>query len=431
MRRINVGLIGFGTVGAGVVKALKDRRGLLKRKTNIPIIIKKIADKNITTRRIVTVPKTMLTTDAHKILNDPAIDIVVELVGGIHPAKEFIIKALKSGKHVVTANKALLAQEGKEIFEMALANNVDIYFEASVGGGIPIIKALREGLIVNEIDTLYGIINGTSNYILSKMTQEGLEFKEALLQAQKLGFAEKNPSLDIEGFDSAHKLAILTLLGFGRNINLKDIYVEGILDVSLKDIQYADEFGCMIKLLAIAKRENEELEVRVHPTLLPKEHLLSSVNGVYNAVYIKGDLVGEQVFYGQGAGQKATSSAVISDIVDLSYNIANGISRRSPNLKFDGGIKKIRKMEDIETRYYLRFSAIDRPGVFAAISGILGKHKISIASVIQKERKKERIVPVVLMTHEARESAVRLALEEVDKLRVIRRKSVAIRMEKE
>lgn len=430
MRRINVGLIGFGTVGSGVVKALKDRSGLLKRKTGIPIAIKRIADKNITSPRVVKVPRNILTTDANKILYDPNIDIIVELMGGIHPAKEFIIRALKNGKHVVTANKALLAQEGKEIFETALANNVDIYFEASVAGGIPIIKSLREGLIVNEIDTLYGIINGTSNYILSKMTQEGLEFKEALLQAQKLGFAERNPSLDIKGFDSAHKLAILTLLGFGRSVDLSDIYVEGILDISLKDIQYADEFGCVIKLLAIAKREDEALEVRVHPTLLPKEHLLSSVNGAYNAIYVKGDLVGDQVFYGQGAGQKATSSAVISDIVDLSYNIVNNIKRRSPNLKFDGGIKKLRKIEDTETRYYLRFSAIDRPGVFAAISGVLGKYKISIASVIQKERKKERIVPVVLMTHEAKESAVRLALEEVYKLRVIRRKTIAIRMEK-
>lgn len=431
MRRINVGLIGFGTVGSGVVKALKDKSGLLKRKTGMAIAVKRIADKNITARRIIKVPRNILTTDPNKILNDPNIDIVVELVGGIHPAKEFIIKALKGGKHVVTANKALLAHAGKEIFEVAKDNEVDVYYEASVAGGIPIIKSLREGLIVNEIDTLYGIINGTSNYILSKMAQEGLEFKQALYQAQKQGFAERNPSLDVKGIDSAHKLAILTLLGFGRSVNLSDIYVEGILDISLKDIRYAEEFGYVIKLLAIAKREGEELEVRVHPTLLSKEHLLSSVKGVYNAVYVKGDLVGEQVFYGQGAGQKPTASAVISDIVDLSYNIANNIKRRSPNLKFDGGIKRIRRIENAETRYYLRFSAIDRPGVFAAISSVLGKYKISIASVMQKERKKEKIVPVVLMTHEAKESAVRLALEEVDRLRVIRRKSVAIRMEKE
>lgn len=430
MEKINIGLIGFGVVGAGVVKAFKEKAAQLSKKVGACLVLKAICDKEFRRKRNVKADKKLFTRDVNKILGNPEIDIVVELIGGIHPAKEFILKAIKNGQHVVTANKALLAKEGDEIFEAAQRAGVDIFFEASVGGGVPIIKALREGLVSNEIDTMLGIVNGTSNYILSSMANEGLNFHDALLEAKRRGYAERNPSLDIEGVDSAHKLAILTLLGFGKAVNLEDIYVEGILDISQNDIKYAEEFGYAIKLLAIAKNVDGELEVRVHPTLLSKEHLLSSVGGVYNAIYVHGDLVGGTLFYGRGAGQNPAASSVISDIVDLARNLRFNSVGRVPIYIKNKAIKKIRKIEEIEARYYIRFSCIDKPGVLAKISGILGRHKISIASVAQKERRKARIVPVVMMTHEAKEKNMQQALEEIDRLPVIRRKTVAIRVER-
>lgn len=430
MEKINIGLIGFGTVGVGVVKALKEKSAQLERKVGARLVLKAICDKEFRRKRHIKVDKKLLTRDVNKILGNPEIDIVVELIGGVHPAKEFILKAIKSGQHVVTANKALLAQEGEEIFEAAQKAGVDMFFEASVGGGIPIIKVLREGLVSNEIDTLLGIVNGTSNYILSAMANEGLSFSDAFSEAKRKGYAEKNPSLDIGGFDSAHKLAILTLLGFGKAVNLEDIYVEGILDVSQNDIRYAEEFGYSIKLLAIAKNVDGELEVRVHPTLLSKEHLLSSVGGVYNAIYIHGDMVGGTLFYGRGAGQNPAASSVVNDIVDLARNLRFDSVGRVPIYIKNKTIKKIRKIDEIEARYYIRISCIDKPGVLAKVSGILGRHKISIASVAQKERRKAKIVPVVMMTHEAKEKNMRQALEEIDKLSAIRRKTIAIRVER-
>ncbi|KPK41847.1 MAG: homoserine dehydrogenase [Omnitrophica WOR_2 bacterium SM23_29] len=430
MEKINVGLIGFGVVGAGVVKAFKEKAAQLGKKVGARLVLKAICDKEFRKKRNVRADKKLFTRDVNKILGNPEIDIVVELIGGIHPAKEFILKAIKNGQHVVTANKALLAKEGDEIFEAAQRAGVDIFFEASVGGGVPIIKALREGLVSNDIDTMLGIVNGTSNYILSSMANEGLNFHDALLEAKRKGYAERNPSLDIEGVDSAHKLAILTLLGFGKAVKLEDIYVEGILDISQNDIRYAEEFGYAIKLLAIAKNVDGELEVRVHPTLLSKEHLLSNVGGVYNAIYVHGDLVGGTLFYGRGAGQNPAASSVISDIVDLARNLRFNSVGRVPIYIKNKAIKKIRKIEEIEARYYIRFSCIDKPGVLAKISGILGRHKISIASVGQKERRKARIVPVVMMTHEAKEKNMQQALEEIDRLPVIRRKTVAIRVER-
>jgi len=431
MDTINIGLIGFGTIGAGVVKALKEKGYYLKKKAGVELNLKKICDKDIVTPRAVKVEDSLLTTNVDEILTDPQINIVVELIGGIHPAKEFILNALANGKDVVTANKALLAEAWEEIFRAACEKGREVYFEASVGGSIPIIKCLREGLISNELEGLFGIVNGTSNYILTQMEERALDFRDALKEAQEKGYAEKEPSLDIKGIDSAHKLAILASLGFGKAIKLEDIYVEGIQDISLRDIAYAKEFGLRIKLLAIAKREHDELEVRVHPTLIQIGHPLASVNGAFNAIFVKGDLVGEQLFYGLGAGAQPTSSAIISDIVDLA--LRSGAPKRAwaCNLEYGARIKRIRAIEEIETRYYMRISAIDRPGVFASIAGIIGKHGISIASVIQKERMKEQIVPVVLLTHEANERSIRAALNEVDSLPVIKRKSVAIRMEKE
>lgn len=429
MRRVNIGLLGFGTVGSGVVKAISDKASLIKKKIGIELFLKRICDKDITSPRQVKVKRGILTSNADDIFQDRDIDIVVELIGGIHPAKEFIIKALRSGKDVVTANKALLAQEGEEIFEVAKMSSRSICFEASVCAGIPIVKILREDLISNRIDTLLGIINGTSNYILTEMAENNASFVTALAQAKAKGYAERNPSFDIKGIDSAHKLAILTLLGFGKNVKLEDIFTEGISRISLNDIDYAKEMGYCIKLLAIAKRVKDELEIRVHPTLLPKEHLLSSVGGVFNAIYVRGDMIGEAIYYGQGAGQLPAASAVVSDIVDLALKSRDDWSKDVVDLAYPSKIRTIRRIDEIKTRYYIRFMVIDRPRVLAKISDILGRCGISIASVTQKERKKARVVPIVMMTHEAKEKALREALEEIDKLTVIRGKTVVIRVE--
>jgi homoserine dehydrogenase len=337
---------------------------------------------------------------------------------------------MQSGKHVVTANKALLALHGAEIFDAAQAHGVRIGFEASVGGGIPIIRSLREGLVANRIISLFAILNGTSNYILTRMTQEKKGFREVLKDAQRLGYAEADPTLDVEGADTAHKLAILAALAFGIRVDLNDIFVEGISTITPLDIQYSSEFGYRIKLLAIGKGDGEKVELRVHPTMLPAHHLLSTVEGVYNAIYISGDAVGPTMFYGQGAGGLPTGSAVVSDLVDICGDIIKGIKGRSSHLPVvasqQGAVKAI---GEVTTPCYLRFTALDRPGVLSTISGILGKHEISIASVIQKGRKVKEAVPVVMMTHEAKGSDIDQALNEINKLDIIRAKTTLIRVE--
>lgn len=430
MEKINVGVIGFGTVGEGVIRTLLTKPQFLEKKIGSRLVLKAVCDKDLRRKREAGLNPRILTNDVQRILHNSDIQIVVELIGGIHPAKEFILEAFRRGKHVVTANKALLAECGEEIFRAAKASGVDLYFEASVGGGIPIIKALRESLGANHIDTLLGIVNGTSNYILTSMAQEGLSFTQALLEAKKKGYAERNPALDIKGFDSAHKLAILALLGFGKSVDIGDIYIEGIENISLSDIAYAQGLGYVIKPLAIAKNVKGQLEVRVHPTLLSKEHLLSNVNGVYNAIYVHGDLAGGTLFYGRGAGSRPAASSVVSDIIDVARNIRNNAACRVPIYVEDKTIRKLRNMDDIETRYYLRLSVIDKPGCLSTIAAILGKCGISIASVMQKERKLAKIVPVVMMTHEAREKNIRLSLQQIDKLNVIKKKTVAIRVER-
>ena len=429
MRKINIGLIGFGNIGCGVVKILQLRKSLLSRKIGIEIVIKKICDKDLTTKRDVSVDKGLLTHDAYEIINDPQIDIVVELMGGINPAKEFILAALKKGKHVVTANKALLAEHGNELFREASERGKNIYFEASVGAGIPIIKSIKEGLIANKFSCIFGIVNGTSNYVLMQMSKEHCSFANAIQAAKTKGFAEKDPTLDIEGIDSAHKLVLLTYLAFGRIVSVKDIFIEGISQISAADITYAKELGYEIKLLAIAKKELDELEVRVHPTLLPTEHLLSSVDGVFNAIYVSSDLAGDLMFYGPGAGQLPAASAVVSDIIDLTQDIKTGLFKPVLNSIEDNSIKGLRKIDEIENKYYIRIMAVDKPGVLAKISGILAKFGISIASVTQKERLKSQVVPVVMVTHEVKEKNLRSALKMIDKLSDIKEKSVAIRIE--
>lgn len=426
---MNIGLIGFGNVGSGVVKILREKKNFLAEKIGVEINIKKICDKDILSKRNVSIDKGLLTSKASEIIDDPQIDIVVELIGGINPAKEFISGALKSGKNVVTANKALLAQNGKELFALARDRGKNIYFEASVGAGIPIIKSLREGLVANRFNNIFGIVNGTSNFVLSEMSANNRSFPDALKQAKEKGFAEKDPSLDIEGIDSAHKLIILAYLCFGKLVSLQDVFVEGISQVSLADVNYAKELGFEIKLLAIAKKDNNELQVRVHPTLIPRSHLLSSVSGVYNAIYVSTDLAGNLMFYGPGAGQFSAASAVVSDLVDLTQDIKAGLFRSTLNIIEDRSVKKLCRIEDIKGRYYIRFSAIDKPGVLAHVSGILAKFGISIASVTQKERSRSQIVPIVMIVHEAREKELRLALSEIDRLHVVREKSIAIRIE--
>jgi len=426
---INVGIIGFGTVGTGAVRILLKNRDILKERIGFEINLKKIADLDITRDRGISISPDILTTNADDILNDPHIDIVVELIGGIRPAKDFILKAIQNRKHVVTANKALLATAGNEIFNAALEAGVEIGFEASVAGGIPIIKIIRESLVADRIKAVYGIINGTSNYILTKMTEEHVEFSEALKEAQSLGYAEADPTLDVEGIDSAHKLAILAALSYGIPISFDRIYSEGISRVSPQDIEFASEFGYKVKLLAIAKEADNAIELRVHPTMIPKEYLISKVDGPFNAVYVEGDATGSTLYYGRGAGDMPTGSAVVSDIVDIARNIRKNAIGRMPIMTRTLRDLRIKKMDDVVSKYYFRFFALDKPGVLSKISGILGNYNISIASVIQKGRRVGKAVPLVVLTHEAKEKDVRQALHEIDQLSVVMDKTIFMRVE--
>jgi len=435
MKEVKVGLIGFGTVGSGVVKILQKNSKLIEKRMGAKIVLKRIADIDVKTDRGVKLRPGILTTKADDVIKDPEINIVMELIGGIEPAKTFILKAIQNGKHIITANKALLALHGDEIFRAAHRSGVDVNFEASVGGGIPLIRSIKEGLVANRIHSIFGILNGTSNYILSKMTDEGRSFKEVLKEAQEKGYAEADPTYDIEGIDAAHKLAILIRLAFGTSIQFKEIFIGGISEITPLDIQFGREFGYRIKLLAITKTDQGKIEARVHPTLIPEGHLLSTVEGVFNAIYIKGDAIGPTLFYGQGAGQMPTGSAVVSDLVELGRNLlVQTQGRRVPLLSYqESAIEKIplKKMGDVVMRFYMRFSALDRPGVLSRISGILGKNGISIASVIQKGRQVNGAVPVVMMTHEAKEENLHRALREIDRLNVILGKTIFIRVENE
>ncbi|MFZ3071831.1 MAG: homoserine dehydrogenase [Thermodesulfobacteriota bacterium] len=430
---IKVGLIGFGTVGAGVAKALYDNAPVIKARLGCDVVLKKIADKDITSKRCVPVPAGVLTTDVDSIINDHDISIVVELIGGIDAAKNIILKSLKNGKHVVTANKALLSTHGKELFTLAKEKNLSLGFEASVAGGIPIIKSIKEGLSANNINSIYGIINGTANYILSKMTNEGGKFDEVLKEAQAKGYAEKDPAYDVEGIDTAHKLAILINLAYGAYCNLSDIYTEGITKISPIDVAFAREFGYKIKLLAIAKSSGDSVEARVHPTMIPFSHPLSSVDGIFNAVHIVGDVVGPVMFYGKGAGMMPTASAVVADIMDVCRDLKKGcVTRLAPLSYSDGAIKdiKIKNIDELECAYYLRFTVADKPGVLSDISGALGAHNISIASVIQKGRAAEGgVVPLVIITHGAKERELKKALSGISKIQAVTDKIMYVRIE--
>jgi len=431
MKAINVGLLGLGTVGAGVAKILESHREELEEKIGAPIVLRAIADKDITTPRSgLTLSELPLSTDAGGVLDDPEIDIVIELIGGLEPARKFMLKALANGKHVVTANKALLATHGKELYAAAIKQGRMLSFEAAVAGGIPIIRSVKEGLAANRISSLYGIVNGTCNYILTKMTDEGQEFSQVLAEAQTQGYAEADPTFDIEGIDSAHKLQILATLAFRTSVDLEEVYVEGISGITPQDISLAAEMGYRIKLLAIAKARDGEMELRVHPTMIPESTPMAAVSGVFNAIFLNGDTVDDLMFYGRGAGQMPTASSVCADIIEIARRLASGqpaVPQDLPILRKNP--LKLKPMQEVESAYYLCVSVLDKPAVLAQITGILGHHKISISSVIQKGRHHANAVPVVMMTHMAREGSMQSALREIDKLEVVVAQTRMIRVE--
>jgi homoserine dehydrogenase len=415
--RLGVGIIGFGTVGTGVARILLDNADLIRRRVGVPVELVRIADIDVTRDRGVALPAGLLTNDAKQVLNDPAIDVVIELIGGYDTAKRVILDAIAAGKHVVTANKALLALHGEELFEAASRRGVDMGFEASVGGGIPVIRALTEGLSGNRIESIYGIINGTSNYILSRMTHEGQSFETVLKAAQQAGYAEADPTFDVAGIDSAHKLAILVSLAFGTPVNFKEIFTEGITRITPADIAYAKEFGFTIKLLGIAKLVDSAVEARVHPTMLPSVSPIAQVDGVYNAIQLVGDAVGDVVLYGRGAGSLPTGSAVVSDVISIGRNLLKGAVGRVPAASFQQDQRRplrMTPMEEIRSLYYLRFTVVDRPGVLAQIAGELGRCGISISSMLQQGRREGQTVPVVIKTHMAQERDVQVALREIN-----------------
>ncbi len=429
-RSIQIGVVGYGTVGHGVVHGLLDRKKLIQNRTGLDVELRWVCDRGFAKNKKSFKGKTQSTHDVQEILQDDQVDIVVELVGGVDAAKSIVLDALKAGKHVVTANKALMATAGKELFKQAKKSGVELYFEAAVGGGIPIIKGLREGLVDNYFNAIVGILNGTSNYILTQMRQQGWAFQDALKEAQSLGYAEKDPTLDVGGHDAAHKLALLAWLGYGLESPPKNIHTEGIEHIEPVDIENAAEMGYFIKHLAIAKRVAGGLEVRVHPALVHKHHLMANVEGVFNAVYVNGDRVGDQLFYGKGAGEKPTASAVIADIVDIAKKMQHA-SNDADAVVSAAGVSGLSlcKMGDVVSRYYLRFTVTDKPGVLAKITGILGDNEISIASVRQQERNQKQSVAVIIVTHEAKESDIKKSLTQVDRSAFIDKKTIVIRIE--
>ena len=434
MKKINVGLIGFGTIGVGVAKILAENQEIIQKRLGVAVCLAKIADLDITTDRGIAVNDGVLTTSVDEIIENPEIDIVIELIGGYEPARTLILKALKNNKHVVTANKALLAKHGDELFEAVEEKGLSIGFEASIGGAIPIIRSIREGFVANRIQAIEGIVNGTANYILSKMSDENCDFDVALKEAQEKGFAEVDPTFDIEGIDSAHKIAVLTRIAYGTPIKFEDIKVSGITNITSEDIECGKEFGYRIKLLAISKYDGEGIDIRVHPAMIPSNHPMASVNGVLNAIRVCDDMMDENILIGHGAGALPTGSAVVGDIVEIARNIISNASGRMPASSFQSSeIKPIplKDMSAVESEYFLRFNVLDKPGVLSKISGILGDHCISIESMIQKGRgEKGKAVSLFMMCHRSSEGNIQNALKEIEQLDVVCAKSNLIRVEK-
>lgn len=432
MQNIKVGLLGFGTIGTGVVRVFQQNQDLLASRLGADLELARIADLDTTTDRGVVLEEGLLSNDAQAMLSDPEIQVIIELIGGYEPARTFVLQAIRNGKHIVTANKALLALHGEEIFQAAEEAGVEVMFEAAVGGGIPVISAIKENLGANDFSSMYGILNGTCNYILSRMDEEGDDFADVLADAQKQGYAEADPTFDVEGIDTAHKLALLISLCFGTKVDFDQIYTEGISKITALDIEYARDFGYTLKLLAIGKRCGDRIEARVHPTMVPEDYPLAAINGVFNSVRLVGDFSGPVMLSGFGAGMDATASAVMGDVLSIARGLKNDSGKRSPSMGCplsEMENYEIKPMEQLFTPYYLRFSVKDQPGVLAKIAGILGKYEISIESMVQPHRHEAEAVPIVFMTHVAEERNVRAALSEIDKLDVIQEETLLIRIE--
>jgi homoserine dehydrogenase len=429
MKDFNVGLLGLGTVGGGTARILLDNHEVISERVGRRIVLSRAVDIDTSLGRSLGLPEGMLSKRIEDIVDNPSIDVMVELIGGIEPARTFILRAIAAGKHVVTANKKLLAVHWEEIIGAAAAKGVEVFFEASVGGGIPIIRSLREGLAANRIGAIYGIVNGTSNYILSRMTETGADFKAALEEARQAGYAEADPSLDVDGIDAAHKICILATLAFGGRVPFDAIHTEGISRIEPLDISFAREFGYRIKLLAVAKEKDDRIDVRVHPTMIPAGQLLATVNGVFNAICVTGDAVGTTMFYGRGAGRMPTGSAIVGDLMSLAAMGKGGCSLTGAVPHETIPASRLMPIDDVVNPFYIRLGAMDRPGVLSAVAGVLGKYGISISSVIQKGRWQGGPVPIVMMTHEARESQVRQAMAEIGALPEIPEAPVVIRVE--
>jgi homoserine dehydrogenase len=425
-KKINVVLVGCGTVGGGVWKVIEGNQDIISKRVGIEIAIKKVVEKDIDKAKAAGVPASLITDKWEEAINDPDVDIVVEVIGGTTIAGEIIKAAMRAGKCVITANKDLLAQDGEELYRIADEKGVDILFEASVGGGIPVIRPLKECLSANRIEAIYGIVNGTTNYMLTKMSQEGCDYNDVLAEAQEKGYAEADPTSDVEGYDSARKLAILASIAFNTRVSFNDVFVEGITRITAHDIMYGKELNYAVKLLAIGKENDGKIEVRVHPAFIPQSHPLASVNDVFNAIFIKGDAVGDVMFYGRGAGEMPTASAVVGDIIDSARNILKGTKGRLSCTCYDH--KEKEAVGDIRTKYYVRMKVIDRPGVFAAIAGVFGNQEVSLASVIQK-RNIGNIAEIVWVTHEVLEKNMQDALKIIGGLSIVEEISSVIRVE--
>ena len=432
MQQVNLGMIGGGTVGSGVFHAWQKNGGLMAARLGVQLVFRKVAVKAFDEPRPYPIARHLMTTDWQEVVNDPQIHVVIELVGGTGIAKTMVLAALAQGKTVVTANKALLSAHGKELFAAAAKSGANLYYEASVCGGIPIIKSLREGFVANQFPAIYGIVNGTCNYILSRMKAEGADFSAVLADAQKLGYAETPPDLDIDGHDAQHKIGILASLAHGFWVDHHEIHTEGIRDVSKIDMQFAEKLGYNIKLLGIAKQisgKKSGVQVSVYPTLIPNAHVLASVNGVFNACFVRGDVVGDTLFYGRGAGKDATASAVLSDVADAALDLKNGGKVRIAPFVPHAKAGRVTPMDEIVSRYYVRFSVVDKPGVLAKISAIFAAAKIGISSVIQPEGHEGESVPLIFMIHDAPNAAMRKALAKISKLPAVKGKPVMFRVE--
>lgn len=427
MNKVDIAILGLGTVGQGVVKVIQNNVRELEYKCGTQINIKKVLVKNPDKKRDVELPPQTITTNWEEICSDPEIKVVVELMGGIEPSRTYILDALKMGKNVVTANKDLLAEYGQELFETSSEAGLDLFYEASVAGGIPIIKPLKQSLAGNNIEYVMGIVNGTTNYILTRMSRAGLSFKDALAEAQELGYAEADPTADVGGFDAARKIAILASLAFHTRVKLQDVYIEGITAITPTDLNYARELGLTIKLLGIAREENGKVEVRVHPSLISINHPLANVNDSFNAVFIKGDAVGETMFYGRGAGQMPTASSVTGDIIEVINNIRTNSTGRTSCTCYENKIFK--PIGEVIAKYYLRLHVLDRPGVLASIAGVFGNHGVSLGTVIQKNGHNEGIAEIVVITHQVQESDIQDALTVLKEMSITKEIDNLIRVE--